>query len=498
MKLRPALLLALIAAALLAQELSFGLNVQDDAFISYRYARNLSEGHGLVFNLGEPVEGFTNFLWTVGLAGVIAAGGDPLWASVWGGILASLVMLWALWAIGRPVVGDRAALVAPALLAVNAPFALEAVQGLETAAFAALGVVALGLMLREVEDPRRFPWSCVVLGVAALTRPEGILLFGLLHGARLLGDRPADRAAWRRLGLGWAAFAGIVGALFAFRLAYYGQPLPNTFYAKTGGGSAQWLRGVAYIAGFVADHPALCALALLGAGLAATRVQQARERLLLAITLGYGGYIVAVGGDFKVTWRFIAPFLGPLCLLAQDGLVWTTRSLAARSRPLAAGVVGLAALAVLGSAIPSYRSMLAEARFRAQVMEDRLAVGRALARLFPPDAVLAIHSAGTIPYAAGLRTLDMWGLSDPYIARKPVEDMGAGMAGHEKFDYPYVFGKRPDLYVPEQDYLTDAPVKLAKVGVDAFLENYEQRSLPLGERWLNLFVLVEAPPAPAP
>ena len=39
--------------------------VQDDAFITYRYARNLARGEGLVFNPGERVEGYTNFLWTV-------------------------------------------------------------------------------------------------------------------------------------------------------------------------------------------------------------------------------------------------------------------------------------------------------------------------------------------------------------------------------------------------------------------------------------------------
>lgn len=40
----------------------------DDAFISFRYARNLVEGHGLVYDLGEYVEGYSNFLWVLELA----------------------------------------------------------------------------------------------------------------------------------------------------------------------------------------------------------------------------------------------------------------------------------------------------------------------------------------------------------------------------------------------------------------------------------------------
>ena len=39
--------------------------VQDDAYISFRYARNLADGFGLVWNIGERVEGYTNFLWTL-------------------------------------------------------------------------------------------------------------------------------------------------------------------------------------------------------------------------------------------------------------------------------------------------------------------------------------------------------------------------------------------------------------------------------------------------
>ena len=49
----------------------------DDAFISFRYARNLLEGHGLVFNVGERVEGYSNFLWTIELAAIWRAFGIP-------------------------------------------------------------------------------------------------------------------------------------------------------------------------------------------------------------------------------------------------------------------------------------------------------------------------------------------------------------------------------------------------------------------------------------
>ena len=80
MNLRRVLLIVLLvvaAVALVAHSLVFNF-VTDDAFISFVYSRNLAEHGKLVFNLGEhPVEGYTNFLWTVLLAGFLKVGLVP-------------------------------------------------------------------------------------------------------------------------------------------------------------------------------------------------------------------------------------------------------------------------------------------------------------------------------------------------------------------------------------------------------------------------------------
>src|SRR5205823_2531369 len=67
--------------------------VIDDAFISFRYAENLVRGYGLVFNPGERVEGYTNFLWVLIIAGAKALGGDSLLSAKVLGTLANLVTL---------------------------------------------------------------------------------------------------------------------------------------------------------------------------------------------------------------------------------------------------------------------------------------------------------------------------------------------------------------------------------------------------------------------
>src|SRR5438034_8934210 len=55
----------------------------DDAYISFRYARNLVHGLGLVYNAGERVEGYSNFLWTLWCALGLRLGCAPeTWANV--------------------------------------------------------------------------------------------------------------------------------------------------------------------------------------------------------------------------------------------------------------------------------------------------------------------------------------------------------------------------------------------------------------------------------
>jgi hypothetical protein len=108
----------------------------------------------------------------------------------------------------------------------------------------------------------------------------------------------------------------------------------------------------------------------------------------------------------------------------------------------------------------------------------------------PPDTLMAIHSAGAIPYYAGLPTIDMWGLTDHHIARAPAPTMGEGLAGHEKGDPAYVFGREPALYLPEDKVFTLKAWPLTPdPGFPAdFAERYQSISVPLEGRVLNLWV----------
>ena len=101
-----------------------------------------------------------------------------------------------------------------------------------------------------------------------------------------------------------------------------------------------------------------------------------------------------------------------------------------------------------------------------------------------------MHSIGAVPYYANRRTIDMWGLTDRTIAKTPVKDIGAGLAGHEKSNPEYVFSLEPDIYLPEYKFFR--PEKYTQVPEagfpEDFAQNYEAISIPLEGSWLNIWV----------
>src|ERR1700737_1128695 len=109
----------------------------DDAFISFRYADNLAHGLGLVFNAGERVEGYSNFLWTLILAGGARLGLDLVRFSIALSVLAALgtigtLALWSnrLFAGSEP--GSLMTFLPPLLYAAMGSQARYAVSGMET------------------------------------------------------------------------------------------------------------------------------------------------------------------------------------------------------------------------------------------------------------------------------------------------------------------------------------------------------------------------------
>ncbi len=293
-------ILGLTCVAVVAVQAWFGLCLQDDAYISFRYAKNAALGHGLVYNPGEPVEGYTNFLWTVLFIPVELLGLDPGPIGALLGMVCTVALLHATW-----LLGDRKWL-APVLVAAFPGLALEGVQGLETCFYAWLVTMAL-------VGGRAWP---VFAGLAALTRPEGYAVFGLLWLLRRPKVEPG------------VVFTLLTVPHLLFRWVTYGGLVPNTFHAKVGGGEDTLLgsavvRGLQYIGtgAWSALPLALGVVLAVAATVRDRRVPDGRRGVEMAVLVAFFlAYIMAVGGDFKGTGRFLIPWLPAMACLAQAAL----------------------------------------------------------------------------------------------------------------------------------------------------------------------------------
>ena len=213
----------------------------DDAFISFRYVRNLLEGHGLVFNPGEYVEGYSNFLWVLELAAIWGLSGvAPEHAAPWLSVACTAgtiaAMLW--WITRLPSLSHRGLVgwMALGLVCSSATFAVwTSGGGLETRQFTFFIVLAVMCLSLYRDSGRGLLAASLSLAAAALTRPEGLLLAALCFGWFVI-QRMADTGRlnpdWRRLICLAAPFVVLVGAHCLWRYAYYGEWLPNTYYAK--------------------------------------------------------------------------------------------------------------------------------------------------------------------------------------------------------------------------------------------------------------------------
>jgi hypothetical protein len=464
---------ALVAAAILLvaglHTWLFRHHLTDDAFISLRYLANFFAGEGLVYNPGERVWGFTNFLWMALLAPGIACGVDPLACARALGLAATLALL-VLVGVGPPDgrEGERSWNPAgAALLAISGGFLLQAWSGLETSFFSLLLLISLRFHERA---RKRRGWPGVAAGLTAalatLTRPEGVFLFGLLLVDAVLERSSSVAPLPRRLGALLLGFAPLVLVYAACMAGYYGAFYPNSIDAKVSLSQEQILRGLHYAAVFFLHHPAYFLIPLA----AASRWRSAGpgERLLLRAAGLFALFPVAVGGDWMLGYRLFHPLM----------------ALSASLLPfLLAGVPALAApvalLSLLGFA-GSFRDPHVAVATRPTLVYTAIRIGEWMRENLPSDAVLATNTAGSIPYYSRLAVIDMMGLNDETIARR--RDLPEGWKGIEKGDGAYVLSRRPD-YVQLGSYLgSAAPLFLSDIELFAseeFQRRYELVSFPI-------------------
>lgn len=373
----PKSLLRFLLLVALAAGLVFGANalwiLVDDAFITFRYVANARDGHGLVWNPPPfaPVEGYTSLTWELALWATWSwLGVEPPHAanvlSVLCGLGSLVVLATAAFGLRHrdgARVGDVVVFVALAAIVGNRTFLQWLTGGLDTALFNLCVLTWCVLAFRGVAR-RTTGWLAtwaMAAALVALTRPDGLLMVAATSVAAAAGTLRRERS-WRATLLGLSPLAA-VAAQFSWRRWFYGEWLPNTYYAKVG---APWPEaGVHYLACFSFEHGVWLWLLLATWWLVSNASSGLRARLrnlaahvpavlaVSAIVAHVGYYTLRVGGD-HFDYRMVSHLVPLLGLSAAAMAAHACRSSGAVVAWLSAGWLA-AAVGWLHLALTDFR-----------------------------------------------------------------------------------------------------------------------------------------------
>ena len=446
----------------------------DDAMISMRYAWNFGHGNGLVWNPGERVEGYTNLL-TVLVMAVPNAVLEQRFAVLSMQLFGIVTILGVAYLTGRIVAlvvvpssvtsladitaetqrkeGDIHSFLArnPGILKwigfagvlLYYPLVYWSLMGMETGLFSFLLLFALVMLFsyQPGKSLRPVKFMAVALGLCYLTRPESVLISGLLllYFCAIVPRPAGQKIPWRPILIVGGLFALLPLAQHLFRWWYYGELFANTYTLKTQGLPLGERIGYGwdYTWPFLREHALLLFIALAG-----VIVHFNRRRLLLAGIVGVMiAYQIFIGGEPPewTYWRVVAPVIPLLFVLVID--VLATFSIAHPARPIQAlvMVIGLAAFL---QPLQRHRDeqLLAIPPYQAQLNAINVNKALLIAAITTNEASIGVSWGGAIPYYnPGHYAIDYLGKSDPYIAglTPRADDPMRRWPGHNKHDLAY-------------------------------------------------------------
>lgn len=414
------------------------------------------EGKGLVYNQGEYVEGYTNFLWTIITAPFtqIKTVDVSIFSSSLG-LLLSIVNILLLAAIAKQFDGKNLLfykyliLLPPLFMALDDSIAFWAIGGMEFPVYTLfiLGIIYNYFKLNE--KPSHLKYMILLLMLCTLTRPEGnmILVITLAHMFLFRKNINNFKKVVFTIILWYAVFCVVY---YGFKYLFYGQLIPNTFYAKgVTDIKMNLVLGTKYLAMCIGTRIYIFIFILFIPFKKA--FGDFKLSYLLSFSLVYIVYLVLVGGDWMIANRFFVPILPMLYILSVVGFlnvlskIWiyynekiNIQKYAKISSALLAAVLFISTLSLL-----EYKQLIIKDNNARYEMQWSM-FGKWLKMNAEPNTVIAVGPAGKIPYYSELYTIDMWGLNNEYIAKTDSKRL---QAGHKKFDIEYVLSLNPEFII---------------------------------------------------
>ncbi len=429
--------------------------VNDDTYITLRYARHLIEGKGLVWNPGVPVEGYTSFLTTILIAVLGKLGCDLLFSARLINLGSFVILTWYLiWFFKQRSAwhaNNALVIVLPTVFALcSLSFAVWIWGGLEAPFFALGTALCAGTFLGMLEDNAagsfKYWLTGLGLGILPLIRPDGLIFIFITFGFAAYQTYQARRQGqinWQRwIHFNWAML--LLPALhIGGRWLFYGELMPNAVNVKAVDVPPGLIfAGINYLIQWCLRPPFLPFLAIMGAGLAWFKGAKREPILYLSLCIvTYALMVIRVGGEFMPRHRMLIPLM-PLCgILSFYGFAYFMKKADVAKKYLT--IILTTALLGMQMLVPSQQ--VDPAAFLGTI------VGKHINYSWPPGSLIALNTAGSTPYfAPDYVYIDMLGLNNRYIAKRRISKRRLGAQfwpGHAKGDGQYVLNRQPDYII---------------------------------------------------
>lgn len=436
----------------------------DDAMVSMRYAKNLAGGYGLVWNPGgDRVEGYTNFLWTMYMAFwhlfYISSAKISLFIQV-SGLLLLIGSLFLIRKISEHI-SERNAYVMCASVVLTAsyqPINYWALKGMETSVLGFIILLSVWRVFVCIEQNRFDPLLFVVLGVGQLVRPDTAVLFvGVV--LFLIITIPGCRKKNALLAL--LIILVIQGSMTMFRLLYYNDILPNTYYLKMTGVPAtiRIQRGIRVALQFVSGMSYI--LFVLPFVYSMLYAKNKKVWFLLYLFLIQFFYSIYVGGDAWEWWGHLANryiciviplFFIVLSLVINFLLQKSTRYLRMGAVFKKCCFIILMVFTIIqmhrGFGTAVLKNLIHFPVFQIEEDKNNVLLAIKIKEITTADAKIAVGWAGAPPYFSDRFSIDLLGKNDAYIAHQKARGGWGGLfdPGHNKYDWSYSIGElKPDM-----------------------------------------------------
>ncbi|MBN1299870.1 MAG: tetratricopeptide repeat protein [Melioribacteraceae bacterium] len=499
-------LIILVIAALCLAFVQMCLNIkfiQDDAFTSFRYAKNLIEGKGLVFNSGEYVEGYTNFLWVMIISLLSLFNIDIITASQLLSVLLSVLILPVVYFISKQfriksgsVFFDELVNIVPIiLLCFTGGFQYWSVSAMETSLFSLLILTSVFSYLKKIKNNSNSITYVLLLLVASFTRPEGLAVFMLIFihraGSYLFNNK--ERNFFFRLsGLITSNLKNEFFLYFIpltlyilFRLFYYGYLFPNTYYAKTSYEPYYFIRGLEYLWKSISSYFLFGLMLLLPFVLLTSRSQRKLVMPVLYLSFTYLALVAFIGGDVLPFHRFVLPVLPLVYILFLKSFYYLfIKSFGVPCKLSGKLTIGFLLILVTAYSVQSYYTelpeinnrreyeigLVAKMKFYAEWVNERMAGS-------DRELTVCLSTIGAFSYYSDANVIDLIGLTDEFIAHNPVEVRGIAenvsvLWTERRYNVDYVLSREPDYFIFPAGAKPSAYPESALFSKEKFIKNY--------------------------